>query len=155
MKMKKIYFTLLCCFFAASTYAQNSYMEIVRSTLKTEKKALIAEVMQLSDAESTGFWEVYNEYEQKQYTLNTDFYNVVMDFADNYENMSDEKAIELMNKVNKFDFATSKLDKIYLKKMLKVVSPQKALRFFQASRKIQTLINAELAAEVPLLETID
>ncbi len=153
--MKKFSITLLCSFIAVSIYAQNNYMEIVRSTIKTEKKALIAEVMQLSDAESAGFWAVYNEYEEKHYKLNTDFYNVVMDFADNYENMSDEKAVELMNKVNKYDFATSKLDKVYLKKMLKVVSPQKALRFFQASRKIQTLIDAELATEVPLLETID
>ena len=63
--MKKVILTLLVSFFAITLYAQNSYLEIVRSTIKTEKKALIAEVMQLSDAESIPFWDVYNEYDQR------------------------------------------------------------------------------------------
>src|SRR5210317_1456679 len=142
--MKKITLTLLLIFFAVSIYAQNSYLEIVRSTIKTEKKALIAEVMQLSDAENIPFWEVYNEYDEKLYKLNTDYFSVVMDFADNYENMSAEKATELLTKANKYNLDVAKLEKTYLKKMMKVISPQKTVRFFQASNKIQVMIDAQL-----------
>ena len=69
--MKKISLTLALSLFAIALYAQNSYMEIVRSTIKTEKKALIAEVMQLSDEENLAFWDVYNEFDEKHYKLNT------------------------------------------------------------------------------------
>lgn len=153
--MKKITLTLLLSFFAISIYAQNSYLEIVRSTIKTEKKALIAEVMELSDAENIPFWEVYNEYDEKLYKLNTDYFSVVMDFADNYENMSAEKATELLTRANKYNLDVAKLEKTYLKKMMKVISPQKTVRFFQASNKIQVMIDAQLAAEIPLLESIE
>ena len=154
-KMKKFNLTFLFCFVAVAIYAQDSYMEIVRSTIKTEKKALIAEVMQLSDAESGVFWPVYNEYEDKLYKLNTDYYNIVKDFADNFENMSAEKATEIILKANKFSSDEAKLEKTYLKKMMKVISPQKTLRYFQASNKIQVMIDAQLAAEIPLLESIE
>lgn len=153
--MKKITLTTLFSCFIISIYAQNSYMEIVRSTIKTEKKALIAEVMQLSDAESIPFWEVYNEYDEKLYKLNTEYFSLVMDFADNFEGMSAEKASEILIKANKHDIDAAKLEKTYLKKMAKVVSPQKTLRFFQAMNKIQVMIDAQLAAEIPLLESIE
>jgi len=153
--MKKVTLTLLVSFFAITLYAQNSYLEIVRSTIKTEKKALIAEVMELSDAESIPFWEVYNEYDGKLYKLNTDYFSVVMDFADNFENMSAEKATEVMKKATKYSIDVAKLEKTYLKKMSKVISPQKTLRFFQAMNKIQVMIDAQLAAEIPLLEGIE
>ena len=153
--MKKINLTLLLSCFAVSLYAQNSYLELVRSTIKTEKKALIAEVMQLSDAENVPFWEVYNEYDEKLYKLNTDYFNVVMDFADNFENMSQEKAKEIITKVNKYALDKTKLEKTYNNKMSKVISPKKTLRFIQAMNKIQVMIDAQLAAEIPLLESIE
>ena len=42
-----------------------------------------------------------------------------MDFADNFENMSGEKATELLNKATKYDIDVAKLEKTYIKKMMK------------------------------------
>ena len=153
--MKKINLTILFSFFAIALYAQDSYMEIVRSTIKTEKKALIAEVMELTDEESSAFWPVYNEFEENMYKLNTDYFNIVMEFADNYENMSAEKATDILNKVSKYSLDKEKLKKKYIKKIMKVLSPQKTLRFMQASSKIEVMIDAQLASEIPLLESIE
>ena len=153
--MKKILVTLLICSFTFTVFAQNSYIEIVHSTIKTEKKALIAEVMQLSDDEGSKFWPVYNEYEEKLYKINTDYFNIIMEFADNYENMSAEVASNILSKANKVSLDKAKLEKTYIKKMAKVISPQKTLRYFQASSKIETIIKAQLAEEIPLLENIE
>ena len=38
---------------------------------------------------------------------------------------------------------------------MKVISPQKTVRFYQAMNKIQAMIDAQMAAEVPLLESIE
>lgn len=153
--MKKVTLTFIASLIAITIYAQNSYMEIVRSTIKTEKKALIAEVMELSDAENIPFWEVYNEYDEKLYKLNTEYFAVVTDFADNFDNMTNEKATELMNKATKHAVDQAKLEKTYIKKMAKVISPTKTLRFYQAMNKIQAMIDAQMAAEVPLLDHIE
>lgn len=153
--MKKNNLTFLLSFLAIALYAQDSYMEIVRSTIKTEKKALIAEVMQLSDEESGVFWPVYNEFEENMYKLNTDYFVLVQEFADNFENMSAEKATDIINKATKYSLDREKLNKKYVKKIMKVLSPQKTLRFMQASSKIEVMIDAQLAAEIPLLESIE
>jgi hypothetical protein len=154
--MKKISLILLFSFIAALTYAQqNDYIELVRSTIKTEKKALIAEVMQLSDAESQVFWPVYNEYQEKRYAINTNLFNLITDFAENFENMSPEKATDIAMTSNKHDMDILKLEKTYFKKISKMISPQKAFRFLQAENKIEAMINAQLASEIPLLESIE
>lgn len=153
--MKKVTLTFIASLIAITIYAQNSYMEIVRSTIKTEKKALIAEVMELSDSENIPFWEVYNEFDEKLYKLNTEYFAVITDFADNFDNMTDEKATELMNKATKHAVDQAKLEKTYIKKMAKVISPTKTLRFYQAMNKIQAMIDAQMAAEVPLLDHIE
>ncbi len=153
--MKKALLVLLFGLFNFTLFAQSSYIEIVRSTIKTEKKALIAEVMQLSDEEGNKFWPVYNEYEEKLYKINTDYFDIVMQFADNYENMSAEVASDILFRANKVGADKAKLEKSFMKKMTKVISPQKTLRFFQASNKIEIMIEAQLAAEIPLLESIE
>lgn len=153
--MKKINLTILFSIIAFALYAQDSYTEVVRSTIKNEKKALIAEVLQLSNEEGLAFWPVYNEYQDKLYKINTDYYNTIREFADNYENMSAQTATDILIKANNFNVEEAKLEKTYIKKMLKVLSPQKTLRYFQANNKIEAMINAQLAAEIPLLENIE
>jgi hypothetical protein len=55
--MKKMIFITLGIFLAsiAISQSENDYVEIMRSVLKTEKKAMIAEVMTLSDSEAEVF----------------------------------------------------------------------------------------------------
>ena len=55
--MKKLLSIASIVLFSAGIYAQsgNDYLELARDVLKTEKKAVIAEVMQLTETESTPF----------------------------------------------------------------------------------------------------
>jgi hypothetical protein len=84
-----------------------------------------------------------------------EYFAVVMDFADNFDNMTAEKATELIDRATKYNIDVAKLEKTYTKKMSKVITPQKTIRFYQAMNKIKAMIDAQLAAEVPLLEGIE
>ncbi len=141
-------------FFAATMFAQstNDYMEVERAALKTEKKAIIAEAMVFTDEESKVFWPLYNEYSEKKYIINTNVYNNITDYADNYEALSDEKAIELWNNSMKYKSELAKLEKSYFKKFLKILPGKKAARYFQLENKLHMLISAELALEIPLIQ---
>ena len=69
--MKSLLSFVVIALFSVSAYAQsdNDYLEIARDVLKTEKKAVVAEVMQLTDTESQPFWDLYNEYQGKLYLI--------------------------------------------------------------------------------------
>lgn len=158
--IKKIYVStivlaIVSVCFATSMNAQtdNDYLEIARDVLKVEKKAAIAEVMDLSETESQPFWNLYNEYQGKLYTVQNKRIEGIKDFAKNYENMNDEKSNELWVKYMGYQTELLKLKKGYYKKFKNILPAGKAVRFFQAENKIETLINAELALEIPMIET--
>jgi len=153
--MKKINLTLFFVLFVVAGYAQDNYSELVRSALKVEKKALIAEVMELNAAEGNVFWPVYNDYERELYAINTNYLALITDFANNFENLSDKKATELLTAASKIHVEKVQLEKTYIKKMLKILSPQKTVRFFQATNKINIMVDAKLASEIPILENIE
>lgn len=154
MKKPFLFFSLIV--FNLSSFGQtiDDYIEIARDVLNTEKKAAVAEAMQLSDAESAPFWELYNEYNLETNKIHNQRIALIKDFAKNYKNLSDEKADELWNGVISYQQQLLKLKKSYYKKFKKIISPGDAARYFQIENKIEALVNANLAAEIPLIETM-
>ena len=155
MKSRIILFAAGMILAISPVFAQSidDYIEIARDVLNTEKKAAVAEAMQLSDLESAPFWELYNEYNLEANKVHNLRIALIKDFAKNYENLSDEKADELWNGVLSYQLQLLKLKKSYYKKFKKIISPGQAARYFQIENKIEALINANLAAEIPLIET--
>ena len=131
----------------------DDYIEIARDVLSAEKKVAVAEAMQLNDAEGSAFWELYNEYNLEANKVHNQRIALIKDFADNYDNLTDAKADELWIGVLSYQQQLLKLKKSYYKKFRKIISPGKAARYFQIENKIEALINASLAAEIPLIET--
>jgi len=153
--MKKILFSLVVIFTTSMIIGQtmDDYIEVQREVLKTEKKAVIAEVMQFTDNESAVFWPLYNEYNEKMYIHNTNLYKLIKDYAEHYgEKMTNEKAVEIWTKSMKVEAELAKLERNYFKKFQGILSGKKAARYMQLENKIKALIDAELALEIPLME---
>ncbi len=155
--MKKLFLLIAIIGFGIVSYAQqvNDYMEVTRAALKTEKKAMIAEVMSLSPEESEPFWAMYNEFQGKLYTANTKYLKIINEFTENFETMDGEKANDLMKRMFAYDNEILKLKKTYHKKFQGILSPQKTLMYFQAENKIDVMIDYEMAASIPILDARD
>jgi len=151
--MKKTIITLFLCVISISLFAQteNDYIEVVRSVLKTEKKAVIAEVMELTEAESVPFWELYNEYDFELSKVQNIRLNAIKEYADEYGILTDEKADALWSQVMDFKTASLKLEKSYYKKFKKILPAAKAAKYFQAENKIEAMVAASIAAQVPMI----
>jgi hypothetical protein len=77
---------------------------------------------------------------------------LIKDFAANYDKMTPEKADELVLKMFSIKDELLKLDKKYYPKFKKIIPVTKAATYFQLENKIETLVNAKLATEIPLLQ---
>ena len=152
---KTLLVSLAIIFSSVQLFAQSEddYIEIVRDVLKTEKKAAIAEVMELSTTESAPFWELYNEYNFELSKVQNERIALIKDFAANFDNMNDEKADEIMTGVLSFQQHALKLKKSYYKKFKKILPAGKAAMYFQAENKVEAMVNASLAMEIPFIET--
>ena len=95
--------TRVLLFFAAITLATtpimaqtfDDYLEVAREVLSADKKAIVADTMELSETESVPFWALYNEYNTELYKVHTKRVNIIKDYAANYETLTNEKADEL------------------------------------------------------------
>ena len=131
----------------------DDYLEVVRDVLNAEKKAIVAEAMQLSQSEGMPFWAMYNEYNAELYKVHTKRVDIIKDFAANYESMTHEKADALWKNTMAYQGELLKLNKSYYKKFKKILPAGKAALYFQVENKIAALVNANLAMEIPLVET--
>ena len=155
MKTKTILIATGLFMMISPIFAQtfDDYLEVAREVLSTEKKLAIAENMELTEAESGPFWELYNEYNAELYKVYTERVNIIKTFAANYESMTDEKADALWNASLDYQTKLLKLNKTYYKKFKKILPAGRAALYFQLENKIAALVNAELALQIPLLET--
>jgi len=154
--MKKIIIFMLLFVFLSSlgVFAQdiNDYIELMRSDLKTERRAIITQSMNFTEDESVAFWPIYREYENEFAKLGDQEIALIKDYADNFEKMTDEKAKDLMNRAFKINEDQIKLRKKYYNKLVKVMSPITAVKFVQLDNQISMLIDLQIASELPLIQ---
>ena len=141
---------------SAFTFAQQSYFELLRQDIGTKKVALITEVMQFTDQESEVFWPLYREFDFEKSKIGDETLKLIKNYAAHFENITDEKAVELMN--TSFDLQKKKLalKQDYLKKIGKVIAPARAVKFMQVMNQIEMIIDIQIASQLPLIgETIE
>ena len=67
-----------------------AYVELLRSDLRSQKIAIITELMGFTEAEDAKFWPVYREYETAVAKVNDDRLALIKEYAANYEKLTDE-----------------------------------------------------------------
>jgi hypothetical protein len=136
--------------FAFSQDKPSDNMQIVIEKIHADKKLLVAENMQLTDAEAKAFWPVYKEYQDELFLLRTRTLKLIKDYADAYETMNNNTAKKLLNEYMSIDAMGPKLRQAYLPKFRKALPEVKVARYYQIENKIQAALFYELAANIPL-----
>ena len=156
--MKKTLIVLLI--FAAAAIAayaqepanQETYLELLKSDLKTQKVAVVTEAMAMTDAQSAIFWPIYRKYDAELTTLNDTRLAVIKDYAANFESMTPAKADELTNKTFAFFENRLKLQKKYYKEFSKALGPVLAAKYMQIERSVNTVFDFQIMSQIPLVK---
>ncbi len=138
---------------AAPSRAQSTAdeIELVRSIVQTGRKVVVAKNMQLTDAESEAFWPVYNEFETAIRAVNDKRVKILSELARDFDTLSDEQAVDLLQQSFKFQQERVKVRKSFIRKFKKVLSGKRLTRFYQIDGKIDTMIDFDIARTVPLV----
>lgn len=143
-------FVLVLPVFSSAQTASD--MDILRQKIQADKKLVVAQAMQLTDAEAPGFWPVYDAYQADLGKINAQLGQVIKAYAAAYraDTLTNEKAKELMDEVLKIEQAEVDLKKAHMPKLGAVVSQVKVARYLQIENKIRALLKYELAGDIPL-----
>ena len=129
-------------------------MDILRQKVKADKKLVVAENLQLTDAEGAKFWPVYDAYQKELQQVNERLTAVILAYAEAYKKgaVTDATAKKLIEDAAAVDDAEATLKRTSLPKILAVLPAAKAARYLQIENKIRAVIRYELAAGIPLVQ---
>ena len=125
-------------------------MDSVRKIVRGNRQKVVAAAMDLTTEENQKFWPLYSEYRDLSAKQGDRLSTIIMEYARNYNTLSDAQATKLMT-----DYATLDQDRInlrtaYVKKFGAFLPPKKLMRYFQLETKLDAIMNYELAGAIPL-----
>jgi hypothetical protein len=133
-----------------STVEQN--IDLFRKDIRSQKKQLIALNVPLTDAEAQKFWPVYDQYTAELVQINNDKYALIKEYAQGYDTMTDAQAQDWTRRVLALDVNVATLRQKYVANFYKVLPPKKAALYEQVERKVQMVIDTQLALQIPLVQ---
>ena len=150
--MKKWFVVLALLFVAKSAYAQEQYVELLKSDLKTQKVAVITEAMALEEGQSDAFWQIYRDYDYELSAIVDRRIAIIKDYASSFSSMTNEQAAALAKTSFNIEKDRAKLREKYYKKFAKEINPLVGARWLMIERTINNLMDLQIQAEMPLIQ---
>jgi hypothetical protein len=129
-----------------------AYTELLRSDIRSQKIAIITEVMQFSEDEDEKFWPVYRQYESELAKVNDDRLLLIKEYAATYEKMTDDVAKRLASGSLDLEARRNAVKSRYYERLQSVLSPKSAARVLQIENQLLLLLDLQIAASLPIVQ---
>ena len=137
-----------------TTFAQSTSKEdldIIQGIYGKSKKELAATYMNLSEPQNSAFFKVYDAYEVERKALGAKKVEIIENYANDYYNLTDEKADALAKATLKNNADFEKLLSKYYETAKKSVGALNASKFIQMEVYMQTAVRSELQEALPFI----
>lgn len=128
-------------------------VQLLREDIRSKKKQLVAANLKLTDTEATTFWPVYDQYTADLVKINDQKYTLIKEYASSWGTVSDEQALSLTNRALAIEKNVTELRIRYVPIFNKVIPGKKVATFFQIERRVQAVIDLQVSAQLPLVQT--
>jgi hypothetical protein len=135
-----------------STATTDQDVQLLRQDLRSNKKQLVAANLTLTDAEATKFWPIYDQYDAEMAKIGDQKYALIKEYAQNFGSLTDAQARGLTDRSLALDDAIAQLRIKYVPIISKVLPGTKTATFFQIDRRLSTLIDLQVASQIPLAQ---
>lgn len=136
--------------FSPSAFAQKvgDSLRYAESIWSMEKKALILEKMDLTEAQKAAFWPVYESYSNAIQYLDMEYIRLL---NMEEEKLSGKKSAALTESLLMNELLLAKTRKQYFRKFKKALPAAQASRFMQLDNNFRTMIRLQMQKEPPAL----
>jgi hypothetical protein len=138
---------------AADTQEKNvqEYIELLRENVRQEKAELMGAMMQLSADDAAKFWPIYAEYNAELTKVNDLRVANIEEYSSAYNQMTDEKADELITNAMQYQKLRSELLAKYYGRVKDSLGAITAARFAQVENQLLMIIDLQIASSLPLV----
>ena len=127
-------------------------IEMLRKDVGRDRREIVKANMLLTNSEAARFWPIYDEYRAEIHKVGDRRLKVITDYAANRDSMSEDEANKLAREWLDAEKERVNVKEDYLKKFQKEgLSARTTARFFQIDQKLDSAVDAALAARIPLI----
>jgi hypothetical protein len=136
----------------ATPNAQNldAYIKLLRKDVRSQKSAVMSQVMQLDPDEAAKFWPIYRDYDAELTKVNDLRIANIKNYADSYNQLTDAKADELIRNAMTYQKQRSELLAKYYERMKQEMGAITAARFVQVEYQLLLVIDLQIASSLPI-----
>lgn len=134
----------------ATAQTVDDQIQVARSALNADRKATVAGTMQFTEPEAKAFWPLYEKYRAEMDKSADALVKLIKEYGQLYPDIPDDRATAMLNELGGLHKQRVETRTSYLKKMEKVLSPAKTLRFAQVENRLDLALQIELASHIPL-----
>jgi hypothetical protein len=130
----------------------HAYVELLRSDIRAQKVAIIAQLIEMSEAEDAKFWPLYREYEAELTSVNDKRIGLIETYARAYPDVSDALADDLVEKALDLERQRTALKAKYYARMKSALSSKIAAQFLQVEQQLHAIVDLQIAASLPVVK---
>ena len=135
---------------AATAQTVKEQLDVTRQAIESQRRVLVAGALPLTDTEADAFWPLYDAYEKERRPLDERANKLVSEFLAGSASLTDAQAKAMVEEALAVDEGTLRLRRSYLGRMEKAISPRKVARFYQIDNKLDAVVRADVARQIPL-----
>ena len=135
----------------ASPQSVKDALELTRQAVETQRRVLVSGALPLTAAEASAFWPLYDGYEKERRAVDERANRLVADFVAAAASLADSQASAMLGEALRIDEERLRLRRDWMGRMSKAIPPRKLVRFFQIENKLDSVVRADVARQVPLV----
>jgi len=156
----KTFIALLICFLVSSPLtAQNSLtseaqrnVNISRKMIDDKRNTQLAVFMNFTSEEKEKFWPLYREYRTAMAKVGDKRLAIIVEYADNVDNMTDPRAKNLLDRSFKVEKEFIQTKERYVRKFRKILPDIKVVRVMQLENRMDIAVDMKVAEGIPLMK---
>jgi len=136
----------------AGGQSEEATQEILISTIRANRKAMVAVNLQLTDDEAVKFWPVYDRYQKESNAVGDRLVALVEDYTASFADMSNDKAMKIVEDYLAIEADRVEVRRSYVDEFSKSLPGRKVARFYQIENKMNAVLLYDLAATIPVID---
>ena len=136
---------------AKPTTSIDQDITMLRKDIRAQRKQLIAANMSLTSDEAEKFWPIYEQYVGELIQINNTKYDLIKQYVQSSGTLTADQADDSIKKWLGLDQSVAQLRMKYVPIFRKVLSAQNTALFYQLDRRVQLMIDLQLASQLPLV----
>ena len=127
------------------------YVALLRKDVRSQKSAVMSQMMQLDPDEAAKFWPIYRDYDAELTKLNDQRVANISEYSRSYTNLTDAKADELVQKAMAYQKQRAELLGQYYDKMKQALGGVTAARFLMVESQMLLIIDLQIDSSLPIV----